>query len=254
MRDEMETKSVQRMWAPRCVSLVLCQCCGKLWYCRRSLFFSSSSSSSSSLPPPPVRFLDTQTHKGEPQRPFPFYLFRAPAVPVQFCQACAEKENIGLTSTTLQFPRVTPPASSPPDHQRNHCLSANVSKWHEATVRECLRICPSRLVPALTSTSPQEPAARQQRVDEPMNHFSFSRNFLPWWACALEASLFLVTCEVLHVWGDMLRTAVERDWSHRSPVRFQLKRQFTGRLPEPLLPFIQCENIVCMVTGRRLHS
>lgn len=53
-----------------------------------------------------------------------------PVMSVQFCQVCAEKENIGVTYTTQLLPRVMLSLTS-----IWCCLRSDVLKWHKAAVR-----------------------------------------------------------------------------------------------------------------------
>lgn len=72
------------------------------------------------------------------------------AMSVQFCQVCAEKENIGVTYETQLLPRVMLSLTSV-----WCCLHSDVLKWHKATVRGHLWICPSCLHSALPSMFPR---------------------------------------------------------------------------------------------------
>lgn len=126
----MKTKSAQELRAACCVSTVVSKCHSVLRYCRRCVFFPPRSSSVSPCHTKANCAFPKAVLVLAPLLQPPRIRIFGPAMSVQFCQVCAEKENIGVTYTTQLLPRVMLSPTSV------WCrLRSDVLKWHKATVR-----------------------------------------------------------------------------------------------------------------------
>lgn len=145
--------------------------------------------------------------------------------PFKFCQASAEKENIDLTSGRATHLLSPPTTSAAAAFAR---MSSNGTRSQFWRVRESVR--PPQFS-SLTSTSPREPAATQ-----PTNRFFFL--FLAIFSHGglvhSRRLLFRLTCEILHVRGGAFRLFGRRLKPQVSLFGFQLKWQFTWKLPKLL--------------------